>query len=69
MIMDRLIEKPKTEDTPSLFSTYGRYILDYEVFDYLLPTSTGKDGELWLADAIDKLCQSKEVFAHHVNGT
>jgi len=69
MIMDHLIEKPKTEESPSLFATYGRYILDYQLFDYLHPENTGKDGELWLADAIDKLCQQKDVFAHQVEGT
>lgn len=59
--LERLIEKPTPEDTPSLLATYGRYLLTNRVFDYLIPTNTGKDNELWTADAIDKLASSGKV--------
>ena len=50
-----IIEKPKVEEAPSNLASYGRYLLTPEVFDYLVPNNTGKDGELWTADAIGRL--------------
>ncbi len=69
--VDRVIEKPKMEEAPSQLASYGRYLLTPAVFEYLNPAETGKDGELWTADAVDKLASSgKKVYtAEAVNGT
>ncbi|MCL2371713.1 sugar phosphate nucleotidyltransferase [Candidatus Saccharibacteria bacterium] len=61
--VERVIEKPKMEDAPSQLASYGRYLLTPAVFEFLNPDETGKDGELWTADAVDKLASSgKPVF-------
>ncbi|MBN1331855.1 UTP--glucose-1-phosphate uridylyltransferase [Candidatus Dojkabacteria bacterium] len=59
--LDELIEKPDAEKAPSLLASYGRYLLTPKVFDYLVSEYTGKDGELWTADAIDKLAKIGRV--------
>jgi UTP--glucose-1-phosphate uridylyltransferase len=53
-----IIEKPSVEEAPSNLASYGRYLLTPAIFDYLTINSTGKDGELWTVDAIEKLKQS-----------
>ena len=54
-ILVDIIEKPDIEDAPTNLASYGRYLLTPEIFDYLIPNNTGKDGELWTADAIGRL--------------
>lgn len=52
------IEKPNPENAPSDLASYGRMILPYRVFDYLVANATGKDNELWLQDANDRVAQT-----------
>ena len=60
--LDHIVEKPQTpEDSPSDLTSYGRYLLTPEVFDYLVPENTGLDGELWTVDAITKLAEHGDV--------
>jgi UTP--glucose-1-phosphate uridylyltransferase len=67
--VERVIEKPKMEDAPSQLASYGRYLLTPAVFEYLNPDETGKDGELWTADAVDKLASSgRPVFTAEAKG-
>ena len=50
--LSHIVEKPKTPDfAPSKLTSYGRYLLTPEVFEYLVPSNTGLDGELWTVDA------------------
>jgi UTP--glucose-1-phosphate uridylyltransferase len=57
-----IVEKPKTPDlSPSNLTSYGRYLLTPEVFNYLIPSNTGLDGELWTVDAITKLAEKGDV--------
>lgn len=61
--LSHIVEKPKTPDlSPSNLTSYGRYLLTPEVFDYLLPSNTGLDGELWTVDAITKLAENGDVI-------
>ena len=60
-LLERLIEKPKSEEAPSLLGVYGRYLFRQSIFDHLLPDELGKDGELWTTDAIDKLASAGRV--------
>ena len=61
--VERLIEKPKQEEAPSQLASYGRYLFTPEVFKYLNSNETGKDKELWTADAADKIASSgKKVY-------
>jgi UTP--glucose-1-phosphate uridylyltransferase len=47
-----MVEKPKTEDAPSLFAAAGRYVLDRAIFDALRRTKRGTGGEIQLTDGI-----------------
>ena len=60
-IIDKLVEKPKSEEAPSLLASYGRYLLTNSIFEYLQKDSLGKNNELWTADAISKLAQNGKV--------
>ena len=57
-----IIEKPKIEDAPSNLTSYGRYLLTPEVFEYLDPRNTGLDNELWTVDAITKMAEIGDVL-------
>ena len=67
--LSHIVEKPeKPEDSPSNLTSYGRYLLTPEVFDYLVPTNTGLDGELWTVDAITKLAEAGDVLVAKSEG-
>ena len=67
--LSHIVEKPKTPDlSPSNLSSYGRYLLTPEVFNYLVPTNTGLDGELWTVDAITKLAENGDVVVAKSKG-
>lgn len=67
--LSHIVEKPKTPDlSPSNLTSYGRYLLTPEVFDYLVPSNTGLDGELWTVDAITKLAERGGVIVAKSRG-
>ena len=67
--LSHIVEKPKTPDlSPSNLTSYGRYLLTPEVFDYLVPQNTGLDGELWTVDAITKLAEHGDVYVARSKG-
>ena len=67
--LSHIVEKPKTPDlSPSNLTSYGRYLLTPEVFDYLIPSNTGLDGELWTVDAITKLAEHGDVVVARSRG-
>ena len=67
--LSHIVEKPKTPDlSPSNLTSYGRYLLTPEIFDYLVPSNTGLDGELWIVDAITKLAEHGDVVVAHSKG-
>jgi UTP--glucose-1-phosphate uridylyltransferase len=67
--LSHIVEKPKTPDlSPSNLTSYGRYLLTPEVFDYLVPSNTGLDGELWTVDAITKLAENGDVVVAKSQG-
>ena len=67
--LSHIVEKPKTPDlSPSNLTSYGRYLLTPEVFDYLVPSNTGLDGELWTVDAITKLAEIGDVIVAKSRG-
>ena len=67
--LSHIVEKPKTPDlSPSNLTSYGRYLLTPEVFDYLVPSNTGLDGELWTVDAITKLAETGDVIVAKSEG-
>ncbi|MBQ3445906.1 NTP transferase domain-containing protein [Candidatus Saccharibacteria bacterium] len=67
--LSHIVEKPKTPDlSPSNLTSYGRYLLTPEVFEYLVPSNTGLDGELWTVDAITKLAETGDVVVAKSEG-
>jgi UTP--glucose-1-phosphate uridylyltransferase len=66
--MTGMIEKPRPEEAPTNLATPGRYILTPEIFSILETIPRGAGNEYQLTDAINVLCQKKEVFAHRFVG-
>jgi len=61
--VEGVVEKPKTEEAPSRLAQYGRFILNHKIIDILWKNyennKLGKDGELWLTDAIHEYIKGK----------
>ena len=67
--LSHIVEKPKTPDlSPSNLTSYGRYLLTPEIFEYLIPSNTGLDDELWTVDAITKLAEKGDVIVARSEG-
>lgn len=67
--LSHIVEKPKSPElSPSSLTSYGRYLLTPEVFDYLIPSNTGLDGELWTVDAITRLAERGDVLVARSEG-
>jgi UTP--glucose-1-phosphate uridylyltransferase len=58
-----LVEKPTLEAAPTNLAAVKEYILTPEIFDILAQTPRGHGGEIWLADAINRLAERQPVFA------
>jgi UTP--glucose-1-phosphate uridylyltransferase len=61
--INKIVEKPSTEEAPSNLATHGAYIMPPRLFDILAETPRGKDNELWLVDAISTLAKEQDVYA------
>jgi len=68
-VMKRIIEKPAPGEAPSNWVQVGHFIFTPELFDVLEGSETGKGGELWIADAVDRLCQRSTVITQSIDGT
>ena len=66
--VERVVEKPEPGTEPSNLVTYGRFVVTPKVFDYLVPTATGKDDELWLQDANHELAQNGVALIKEIDG-
>ena len=67
-VMKRIIEKPAPGAAPSNWVQIGHFIFTPELFDVLETLETGKGGELWLADAIDRLAARSTVIVQPIEG-
>ena len=67
-IVKNIIEKPDIEDAPSNLAVFGRYILSKEIFDLLEETQPGKNGEIQLTDAMQRLLQARILRIHQFDG-
>lgn len=66
--MEKMIEKPSSEDAPTNLATPGRYILSQQIFEALHNIPKGVGGEYQLTDAINELCCNGNVYAHIFKG-
>ena len=61
--LERLIEKPSAEATPSRLAIAGRYVFTPEILDALERTGAGVGGEIQLTDAMNRLAQAQPMYA------
>lgn len=54
----KIVEKPDPADAPSNLATHGAYILPPQIFDILRNQKPGKNGEIFLPEAIDMLIKT-----------
>ena len=60
----KIVEKPLPDEAPSNLATHGAYILPPKIFEIIRNLKPGRDGELWLVDAINELIkQDFPVYA------
>ncbi len=64
-------EKPPVDEVSPHGLIVGgmRYIFTKEIWDYLEKQGSGKDDEIWVADAANTLCKKKPFFAYEYEGT
>jgi UTP--glucose-1-phosphate uridylyltransferase len=65
--MARIVEKPAPGTQPSNWVQIGHFVFTSELFDVLHGSETGKGGELWLADAVDRLCSRSKVVVQPID--
>ncbi|HIE38205.1 MAG TPA: UTP--glucose-1-phosphate uridylyltransferase [Anaerolineales bacterium] len=66
--MARIVEKPAPGTAPSNWVQIGHFIFTPELFDVLDTLEPGKGGELWLADAVDRLAARSSVIVQPIEG-
>lgn len=65
-----IIEKPDASHAPSNLGLLGGYVFTPGILKHLNAIKPGKDGELWLIDAVNALMKEEEVYACEIkNGT
>ena len=63
-----LVEKPGAENTPSAFASVGGYLLTPDIIPIIAQEKPGKGGEITLADSINELAQTDEVYGQFIEG-
>lgn len=53
----KIVEKPHPQEAPSKIAVHGAYILPPEIFEIIENLKPSRNGEFWLAEAIDILIQ------------
>jgi len=66
--IDHIVEKPAPGTAPSNWAQIGQFIFTPELFEVLETLEPGKGGELWLADAVDRLAGRSTVIAQPIDG-
>jgi UTP--glucose-1-phosphate uridylyltransferase len=64
-----IIEKPSPETAPSEFAAVHGYVLEPEIFEVLERAKPGRNGEIWLTDAVSEMArQGAAVWAIELQG-
>ena len=66
--VDKIVEKPKAQDTTSRLAVAGRYILSAQVFSCIQAAGKGAQGEIQLTDGISGLLSKEGVLAYDYQG-
>jgi UTP--glucose-1-phosphate uridylyltransferase len=57
-----MVEKPRVSEAPSSLAITGAYYLSPTVFRTIRSTPPGRNGEIQLTDALNRLIQDEEVY-------
>lgn len=63
-----LVEKPDPGKAPSNIAILGRYIITPEIFNILGELPPGKNSEIQLTDALEKLKEKENIYAYVFEG-
>lgn len=63
-----LVEKADKDHAYSNMAQFGRFVFSRKVIDEVELTPPGKDQELWVADALNRLAQKELVIAQPIEG-
>jgi UTP--glucose-1-phosphate uridylyltransferase len=64
-----IVEKPAPEDAPSDLAAVHGYVLEPEIFEVLAKLPPGRNGEVWLTDAVAELARTgAPVWAVELKG-
>jgi UTP--glucose-1-phosphate uridylyltransferase len=66
--LSRLVEKPEPADAPSDYASVGGFVLTPDILTILQEQQAQEDREFYLADAIDTLAQTGQVFGKVIEG-
>ena len=69
--VEELVEKPSVKLAKvklSNFAQFGRFIFTKKVIEIAKAMPTGKDNELWVADALNRLAKTGVVIAEPIKG-
>lgn len=69
--VQKFVEKPKEKDVSPQGLIVGgmRYVFTKDIWPILESQRTGRDGEIWVADAANTLAKKKPFFAFEYEGT
>jgi len=68
MLVDKLVEKPEPEVTPSLLGILGRYVFTPDFFDYQKNVAEDNRGEIQLTEAMQSLAIHSEIYSLRFQG-
>lgn len=63
-----LVEKPGEANTPSNFASVGSYLLTPDIWPLLEQEKVGTSGEFGLADSLDELAKTGELYGRFIDG-
>ncbi|MBL7662164.1 UTP--glucose-1-phosphate uridylyltransferase GalU [bacterium] len=66
--LDTMVEKPSLTDAPSNLAIVGRYVLGPNIFKYLEETDPGKNGEIQLTDAMERMMKTEGFIGYEFSG-
>jgi UTP--glucose-1-phosphate uridylyltransferase len=66
--LEAIVEKPDRASAPSNLAQIGRFVFTNKIVEVLKGIKTGRNGELWLTDAIDQLASKGRVLVHPIEG-
>lgn len=66
--VESLIEKAPPHQAYSLMAQFGRFVFSPVVIAETEKTPLGKDGELWVADVLNRLAKNHKVIAQPIKG-